>query len=436
MGINGSSEGVVQSAETGVSDLNRVSHIRRAIDLRDLEGLSVYGERARKELLATLERITSEIRGSDLSEAQHLLTAAMDRISSLDPRSLKPKGWFSSAKSAARKYRTAFTPQAEAIRSLLDELKERRERLLLKADAVGTYHDLGRAGISELDAYRAAATQTLSSLTAVRKAPVPPKETPRVIETPASPFAHAPVSTGMTLTPPQGDHAAPQPQDSTPRGHALSPQKVAPENAVDVYAWRTIADVFLPKSDTPPPAAPRDGVAKVLPFPTEKQALSIDPRAELSSPPADGYAPAFPGLSPQITPPENSLSPQARAHLTDRLSLLERLREPALNHLPFVRSIQAVDVQMAETLKTCEAALSHWLLETSALLGFDLPKSKQNQMRPDIAGVLAARNRVLDCLEPSHKQLIEAKTKRDQHEEAVLAHSSRIAHTPASGHTQ
>ena len=96
-----------RSIAAPAADASRVAAIRNKLDLRSPSDIAGFGERARKDVLAGIERLLAEVRANPLGDAADRLKGAQGRIEKLDPSELEPRT-------------PADIPGAEALVVLLD----------------------------------------------------------------------------------------------------------------------------------------------------------------------------------------------------------------------------------------------------------------------------------------------------------------------------
>ena len=76
------------------ADASRIAAIRNKLDLRSASDIAGFGERARKDVLAGIERLLTEVRTNPLGDAADKLKGAQGRIEKLKPASLsRAAGW-------------------------------------------------------------------------------------------------------------------------------------------------------------------------------------------------------------------------------------------------------------------------------------------------------------------------------------------------------
>lgn len=158
------------------ADASRVAAIRNSLDLDDAEAVAVFGERARREVTASVERLLAEVRGRDVAEAAEILQRAARTVEDLNPATLEARGLFANRAGRLKKFRAAFETAAAVIEDLEGDLKERGERLSRKVKALNALHEQAKTFILELDAYLDAGRAGVADATktpAPSPAPVP-----------------------------------------------------------------------------------------------------------------------------------------------------------------------------------------------------------------------------------------------------------------------
>jgi uncharacterized protein YaaN involved in tellurite resistance len=135
------------------ADASRVAAIRNSLDLRDGAEIAAFGERARREVTASVERLLAEVRSGDLSEAGDILRQASGTTQALDPAALAPRGLFSTRAGRLRRFRERFESAAVVLDGLGGDLAERAERLQRRTGALNSLHEQAKTFILELDAY-------------------------------------------------------------------------------------------------------------------------------------------------------------------------------------------------------------------------------------------------------------------------------------------
>ncbi len=116
-----------------------------------------FGAGVHNDLASTLERIASEARHGDFSEAMDLLRHARSRLEALNPGDLEPRGWFDSRSKRLKRFRAAFQDCADALTHAATELDDRAQRMLRRVDSLETLGGQARAQIIDLDAHVEAA---------------------------------------------------------------------------------------------------------------------------------------------------------------------------------------------------------------------------------------------------------------------------------------
>lgn len=162
-------------AATPAPDAGRVAAIRNSLDVNDPAELNAFGDRARREVTASVDRLLAEVRTADLLEASTVIGHCRDELAQLDPATLEPRrglaGLFDSRGRRLKRMRETFRRVLPLITDLASELGERAESLARRSAALDTLHEQTRAFILELDAYLAAGHDRLPE--ASREAPGP-----------------------------------------------------------------------------------------------------------------------------------------------------------------------------------------------------------------------------------------------------------------------
>jgi len=175
------------------ADAARVAAIRNNLDLRDPEEIAAFGERARKEVLASVERLLAEVRSNDAAEALDLAARARARIETHDPSDLEPRGGldnlFNGRTARLHRFRRAVDQTGAFVGDLAADLAERAQRLERKTEALNGLHEQARTFILELDAYLEAGRARLGEARAAEAAEAQPSGTG---EDPQPPAAEAP----------------------------------------------------------------------------------------------------------------------------------------------------------------------------------------------------------------------------------------------------
>lgn len=134
------------------ADAGRVASIRNTIDLTDATALAVFGERARREVIGCVDRVLSEVRGSDLVEADALLVQAERLPAELDLAPLYKKTLFGNGKRRARLLER-FRQVGLTLEGVAQGLRERADRLRRKTAVLDGLHAQAKQFVLELDAY-------------------------------------------------------------------------------------------------------------------------------------------------------------------------------------------------------------------------------------------------------------------------------------------
>lgn len=186
-------------AVTPAPDPGRVAAIRNSLDVNDPAELAAFGDRARREVTASVDRLLAEVRTGDLVEASVVLGHARDELALLDPAALEPRrglaGLFDSRGRRLKRLRAAFRRAEPALEAFAADLGERGQSLRRRSEALDTLHAQTRAFILELDAYLEAGRARLPE--ASREAPEPePVPVPQAAEPATADAADAPPATG------------------------------------------------------------------------------------------------------------------------------------------------------------------------------------------------------------------------------------------------
>jgi uncharacterized protein YaaN involved in tellurite resistance len=141
---------------TPPADASRVAAIRNSLNLNDDEALFAFGERARLEVVASVQRILAEVRSSEAKEAAELLKQAVGLVEALDPAALKARGWLSpfiGRRQRLAQFRAAFQHAEALVGTVAGDLSERADGLARRAAALDRLHAQAKTFILELDAY-------------------------------------------------------------------------------------------------------------------------------------------------------------------------------------------------------------------------------------------------------------------------------------------
>jgi hypothetical protein len=148
------------------ADASRVAAIRNSLDLKDAEALPVFGERARLEVAASVERLLAEVRSGDLVEAVEFLRRAGELIAAQDPTRLTPRGpiaLFDPPRRRLARFRVHFQALSATIDTLAVDIAERAARMARRAEVLDRLHAQARTFILELDAYLQAGGAALAA---------------------------------------------------------------------------------------------------------------------------------------------------------------------------------------------------------------------------------------------------------------------------------
>lgn len=143
----------LKSVTTPPADGTRVAAIRSSLSVRDDEALTAFGERARLEVAASIQRILAEVRSNDAAEAAELLARAKALVSAHDPDDMRPRGLFGGRKGRIQRFQARFGATSEQVQVLAAEMAERADRLNRRVGALDRLVDQAKAFILELDAY-------------------------------------------------------------------------------------------------------------------------------------------------------------------------------------------------------------------------------------------------------------------------------------------
>jgi hypothetical protein len=141
---------------TPPADASRVAAIRNCLDLNDEEAVAAFGERARLEVVASVQRILAEVRGAEGKEAGGLLKQAAELVDALDPAKLKVRGFwrlFVGRRKRLTQFRETFQHAEGLVETVAGDLSERAEQLARRAAALDRLHGQAKTFILELDAY-------------------------------------------------------------------------------------------------------------------------------------------------------------------------------------------------------------------------------------------------------------------------------------------
>jgi uncharacterized protein YaaN involved in tellurite resistance len=156
----------LKAIATPPADASRVAAIRNSVNLRDREALSAFGERARLEVAASVQRILAEVRSAEAAEAADLLRHAAELIEARDPARLQVGGLarlFTGRRRRLAAFRTEFQDAVAVLDTVSGDLGERAERLARRASVLDRLHEQARTFILELDAYLDAGRQAVAA---------------------------------------------------------------------------------------------------------------------------------------------------------------------------------------------------------------------------------------------------------------------------------
>jgi uncharacterized protein YaaN involved in tellurite resistance len=151
---------------TPAADASRVAAIRNSLDLADTEAVAAYGERARLEVAASVQRILAEVRSAEAKEAADQLRKTADLIAAADPARLTVRGLmrlFVGRRKRIARFKAEFQASAALVETVAGDLSEGAERLARRSAALDRLHDQAKTFILELDAYLDAGRQALAA---------------------------------------------------------------------------------------------------------------------------------------------------------------------------------------------------------------------------------------------------------------------------------
>lgn len=146
----------LKAIATPPADASRVAAIRNSVNLQDIEALSAFGERARLEVAASVQRILAEVRSSEAMEAADLLRRVASLVDAKDPARLEVRGvarFFIGRRRRLAVFRAQFKDAAALLDTAAGDLSERAERLSRRASSLDRLHGQAKTFILELDAY-------------------------------------------------------------------------------------------------------------------------------------------------------------------------------------------------------------------------------------------------------------------------------------------
>jgi uncharacterized protein YaaN involved in tellurite resistance len=146
----------LKAIATPPADASRVAAIRNSLDLADAEAVAAYGERARLEVAASVQRILAEVRSAEAKEAADRLRKTADLIAAKDPARLTVRGLmrlFVGRRTRLARFKAEFQDRAALVETLAGDLSEGAERLARRSAALDRLHGQAKTFILELDAY-------------------------------------------------------------------------------------------------------------------------------------------------------------------------------------------------------------------------------------------------------------------------------------------
>jgi uncharacterized protein YaaN involved in tellurite resistance len=146
----------VRAVAAPPADASRVAAIRNSLNPTDASAVAAFGERARREVTASVERLAAEVRTRDLPDMTDALHRAAETVRGLEPEMLTPTGMASLFGGRQRRlgwFRGRYEAASRALEDLTAEAKDRAQRIEAKTHALNTLHEQARTFILELDAY-------------------------------------------------------------------------------------------------------------------------------------------------------------------------------------------------------------------------------------------------------------------------------------------
>ena len=146
----------LKAIATPPADACRVAAIRSSLDLGDAEAVAAFGERARLEVAATVQRILAEVRSAEAKEGADQLGKAAELIAAEDPARLEVRGLlrlFVGRRKRLARFKAEFQDAAALVETLAGDLSEGAERLARRSAALDRLHGQAKTFILELDAY-------------------------------------------------------------------------------------------------------------------------------------------------------------------------------------------------------------------------------------------------------------------------------------------
>lgn len=143
-------------------DAARVEGLRAGLDPATPE---TFGEAERTAVLNLLDRVVSDVRTGDLTEARARLTHLDAALGGLDVRSLEPRrglaGLFDSRGKRLRAFRESFSGSARSLADTASDLAERAAGVARRDAALETLWSELRQAVDALNAHVAAASAVL-----------------------------------------------------------------------------------------------------------------------------------------------------------------------------------------------------------------------------------------------------------------------------------
>lgn len=146
----------LKAIATPPADASRVAAIRNSLDLNDAEAVAAFGERARLEVAASVQRILAEVRSAEVAEASDQLRKTAELIAGKDPARLTVRGpmrLFVGRRKRLARFAAEFQDAAALVATLAGDLGEGAERLARRSAALDRLHSQAKTFILELDAY-------------------------------------------------------------------------------------------------------------------------------------------------------------------------------------------------------------------------------------------------------------------------------------------
>lgn len=139
------------------TDPAEVARIEGEIDINDRASVSLYGDKAQRNVTEFADRILGQVRNKDMGQAGSLLTDILLKAQKLDPASLKDRGFlgnlFGSIEARLVKFREEFEDVAGQIDRIGLELDRHKDTLRRDIAILDDLHDETKQSIVRLDAY-------------------------------------------------------------------------------------------------------------------------------------------------------------------------------------------------------------------------------------------------------------------------------------------